>query len=474
MAVVFPEHTYIFQPQEVLFLGNVNVTGTINAEKISFAPDGEVVGNNSVAFASNSIVVGDWSLAQGLDHELLGDTSFMGGQGSYLEGNHSFSYGLGLTIQGNTMTALGRWNNVSNALLVVGNGSNLEDTSDGLVLYENGNLQAGDVTLGRLTFEDQTSSKRDVWLQGTEIRVGSDMLIAGNLSVVGQVANVYSETKISDQVLIENLGTGPALIVNQRGQQHIAEFKDDDVTVLKIHDGGRVVLGNNITTAPSEVLVIGGNVIADAFIGNVFTGSLVGTIDTTNIPFGLADGHIQVVDTKVCIGTTTPIDKLTIQGNIVPTVDATYSLGSLTNSWENLFVTNVVNPSDSRLKKDIASLPFGLDLIDSIEPVQYAWNDGRDHKTHYGLIAQQVERALDGLGIKNSAMCLPGHGPETYRLNYIELISPLVRACQELHGKIQGLEARLAALEHAPASASTTPAQEPPEAAKRPVRRRGS
>ena len=83
------------------------------------------------------------------------------------------------------------------------------------------------------------------------------------------------------------------------------------------------------------------------------------------------------------------------------------------------------------------------------------WNGGT--RTHYGLMAQQVETVLTDLGktstdfaglIKNDYSD-PDDPSRQYRygLRYQEFIAPMMKAIKEQQEKIDDLETRLAALE---------------------------
>ena len=76
-----------------------------------------------------------------------------------------------------------------------------------------------------------------------------------------------------------------------------------------------------------------------------------------------------------------------------------------------------------------------------MKPVSYKWNKNIRDTTRYGLIAQDVEEVLTGLGknLKDFDGVRDDNGK--YGLNYAELISPLIKAVQELSEKVAALEA---------------------------------
>jgi Chaperone of endosialidase len=85
--------------------------------------------------------------------------------------------------------------------------------------------------------------------------------------------------------------------------------------------------------------------------------------------------------------------------------------------------------SDLRLKKDIKDSDLGLDFIGKLRPVSYLFKDGNP-LLNYGFIAQEVEQALGGR--VTSMVTRENDSIGTYELNYSEIISPLVKAVQEL------------------------------------------
>ena len=76
---------------------------------------------------------------------------------------------------------------------------------------------------------------------------------------------------------------------------------------------------------------------------------------------------------------------LTVTGNLIVTGTGSFS-GPLT-------AQSYTNTSDRNLKKDIAPLSGGGDLIDKLMPVTFRWKKGDDRPV-IGLIAQDVEKVL--------------------------------------------------------------------------------
>ena len=71
---------------------------------------------------------------------------------------------------------------------------------------------------------------------------------------------VNSQTIVSSNLAITNVGTGPALVVKKTGGNDIATFYDDSAVALKIWDRGNVTIGTGLVH--SEKLTVSGNVSA--------------------------------------------------------------------------------------------------------------------------------------------------------------------------------------------------------------------
>ena len=121
--------------------------------------------------------------------------------------------------------------------------------------------------------------------------------------------------------------------------------------------------------------------------------------------------------------------------------------------------------SDIRDKTEIRDTLLGLEFINSLRPVDYKWNYRDDYlvedddgnlvrlendgsktrvRYHHGLIAQEVKEVMDGLGIDFGGYqdhTVKG-GCDVLTLGYEELISPLIKAVQELSARVKALESK--------------------------------
>lgn len=163
--------------------------------------------------------------------------------------------------------------------------------------------------------------------------------------------------------------------------------------------------------------------------------------------------------------------------------NANYGLGDSTYRWLLLysqFNTNV--SSDERLKENIEITDLGLNFINDLQPKKFTyirqyewvcsnteeivgeedaecnscdedtdcnviWTDVtgiEEDAISYGLIAQDVEALQPS---DTNWNLVRGEGDETKSIAYTELISPLIKAVQELSTQVSDLTARIEALE---------------------------
>lgn len=109
---------------------------------------------------------------------------------------------------------------------------------------------------------------------------------------------------------------------------------------------------------------------------------------------------------------------------------------------------DITTLSDGRYKENINNTFLGLDFINELRPVSYQMKNSIDKRYHEGLIAQEVDFLLSRIeGYKNSIVCYDER-TDKYSLNYIELITPLLKSIQELSIKVVNLENQVKALQN--------------------------
>jgi len=158
------------------------------------------------------------------------------------------------------------------------------------------------------------------------------------------------------------------------------------------------------------------------------------------------------------------------------------NLGSSARRWNQVFAVNgTIQTSDRNAKTDIQDTPLGLEFIRALRPVAYRWKVGKNEpyeepveveveqtqadgtivkakktvmetryrplpgkRLHYGLIAQEVKAVLDQLAVEDFGGWVQDDmsNPNSLQsLRYDQFIAPLIRAVQELDGRISLLEA---------------------------------
>lgn len=148
-------------------------------------------------------------------------------------------------------------------------------------------------------------------------------------------------------------------------------------------------------------------------------------------------------------------------GAIHPVADDLRDLGTSTLRFDDVRATNgTINTSDRNEKNTIVASDLGLDFINKLSPVSYKFNNKT--RTHYGLIAQDIETVLGTLSktatdfagfckdqiTTKTEIDEDGHAKEValetpfdrYGLRYIEFIAPMIKAIQELSAKVTALE----------------------------------
>lgn len=133
-------------------------------------------------------------------------------------------------------------------------------------------------------------------------------------------------------------------------------------------------------------------------------------------------------DGNVGIGTTTPLAKLSIQGNVIASGD----------------IGGFGSASDARLKKDVTEMEenAGLLAVCQLRPVDFTWvddifNEQKRGLPDVGFIAQEVAEVLPKV-VKS--IQFPGASEEYLGVSYEKLVPYLVKAIQEQQKQIDNLK----------------------------------
>ncbi|MFL5748546.1 MAG: tail fiber domain-containing protein, partial [Niastella sp.] len=166
--------------------------------------------------------------------------------------------------------------------------------------------------------------------------------------------------------------------------------------------------------------------------------------------FDVTDEKLRITSAgNVGIGTTSPADKLSVAGAIVPAADNTYTLGKSGARWSAVWAANgVIQTSDARLKTDIEPLQYGLKEVLQLRPVSFKWKNERNSPRKLGLLAQEVQPIIPEVIANDEQNGILG-------MNYAELVPVLINAIKEQQRQIEEIQNRITDLKKIiPATAS--------------------
>ena len=153
-------------------------------------------------------------------------------------------------------------------------------------------------------------------------------------------------------------------------------------------------------------------------------------------PVGAPAQH--AVSNSVCLD----LNRKTSDGVIVNLRKNGSSVGSISTNANSL-------PSDKNFKRDIKDLNIGLNLVSQLQPKSFNLIvDDENSPVMYGLVAQDLEIALEKVGVtKNSAWILQHEEKNDakesdYSLDYSKLIPILINAIKELEAEVKTLKGK--------------------------------
>ena len=272
-----------------------------------------------------------------------------------------------------------------NGAIVLGD-SNSDD------ITVNGSIASNVIPKTDNTIDLGSSSNRYKEIYGKCINIDGSATITGNLAISGNINVIHTNTSTTEQIKVTNDGTGPALVVKQRGNQPVMNVMDTNAGSLVNGNGVVTTSGSstNVTLNATDYnnIQLDAEITANSVVRNVISknGNNTITIDSAvnwdNSSAGYSFTYknpIHAIYVKdggyVGIGTTNPSEELEVIG----TIKSTNFVGSLANCTGLPISTGVsglgtnvatflTTPSSSNLKSVITDETGSGNLVFSNSP----------------------------------------------------------------------------------------------------------
>lgn len=299
-----------------------------------------------------------------------------------------------------------------------------------LTVASDGTVQVNDVNLDLLDTDGDVTGRFRRSAGTNSVIIEADPDNSASSSSIQFRTDATERLRITnDYVLVgktsQSVGSTGAEI-DQTGR--ITATRDGD-TVLRLNrltSNGTIIQMRKDGTVVGEIGVINGN--------NLTVGGLVS-----------GHGGIQFGNNNV-----TPMSAGSEADNLV-------DLGASNLRYDDIYATNSsIQTSDQQEKNTIEDSDLGLDFVKRLSPKSYIFN-GKT-RTHYGLIAQDVETVLSDINkptsgfagfVKDDISEEQDGSSYRYGLRYTEFVAPLIKAIKEQQTIIENLQARIEALENA-------------------------
>lgn len=313
-------------------------------------------------------------------------------------------------------------------------------------------LKAGETTIssetiqmdGLVTFTGLSSGTTTI--NGACIKTGQ--IDADRLNLTGAIT--FSDLSSSVQGDINDAqSTANSAYSLANAANNTANNAEDKVEAWS-YRGTTYIDGSKIQTGTVEASILRGGTVELLASG----GSTVGSIEITSTMTGVG---LEFVTNRGGMRMTSAgnwwVDasggsfglsgsKFSFTVDIMPNANNGASLGTSGFRWNDIWATNShIQSSDRNIKKDIQ---YGLEeydaLFDAIKPVTFRYIDGTSGRTHMGIIAQDLEEALNELGISTQDCAafvkaesdnpdMPGYD---YAVRYGEFIPLLIYQVQKI------------------------------------------
>jgi hypothetical protein len=439
------------------FTGSVNITGSLNVNTARieksiaygiYGPDGfninAVNTSTSTTKAGNIAFTGysgngaspyQWGFISGEKDSATGDGSYAGSLTFYTTSGGAGGEANSATYKRLTISGTGAATFASsvdasqfNGNLVVGSatvGGKVTFNYGANVVSKSWIIVSDAYNYGDLGIQQSTTQTGSVYTNKMILAANGDLTV-GSVPSTG-VGNLYAgAATFSNSVTLSRPASGATLL------QLLGTDAYGDTSTINLCSGRSYIKSTILVTANGDTdMAFGtqsGGVIAERLkIGSDGRLSLKRGGGTVNFDVFLSGGGDNFCDVDGQVFRTKAF---------LPLADNTYAIGSSGSRWTAVWAVNgSIQTSDKRQKKNIIKSDLGIDFINKLNPVKYNWIEG-DTKTHYGLIAQEIESLnVDNFG----ALYIQD---DKYGLNYSEFIAPMIKAIQELEARVKELETK--------------------------------
>ncbi|SFZ94600.1 Chaperone of endosialidase [Flaviramulus basaltis] len=394
-----------------------NTTGEQNTVIGSQAMRFNTIGKENTAVGRQALrnnTEGDENTAVGR-HALISNT--LGDQNTAIGKNAMVS-----NTQGNENTALGRHALTSNTLgnenTAVGRNALASSTigDQNTAVGKNALISNTDgdqnTAIGRHALNDNTTGFNNSAVGSNALphnttgkentAIGKDALRDNNIGEKNTA--IGTESLINNESGNQNVGVGfAAMFVNVTGNENVAIGYDalrDNISGSNNTAIGKNALNSNTTGIRNTAIGYNSDVVS------------------SGLENATAIGYDAIVNAS---------NKVRIGNTAVTVVEAQVAL---------------TTTSDSRFKDDINDIPLGLNFINSLRPVEYTRKNNDSKQKEWGIIAQELKAAIDELNYENAGIVSEDNSENHYlSVRYTDLISPIIKAIQELSLKEKEIEA---------------------------------
>ena len=266
-----------------------------------------------------------------------------------------------------------------------------------------------------------------LWAKDRLVEIGADTLeLDGELRVDGHVTATGS------------LVAGLNVVIPNDGSVYIRDVNNVARRMLTITSANAATVGHSalpLSVYGSGITLAGATTIS----GNLSNTGTISAGSSVNATTGVAAGNGHGLYVKNASGSLVKLFWLT-SGNVCTVGSDSYAtsiLGKTITASKTITVS-----SDRRLKRDITVLDGRHQaLFDRLRPVSYRLREDEDGKEHIGLVAQEVQEALEQSGLTNSAL-VQADSEGMLSIGYGELIGLLIDEVQTLKARVKALEER--------------------------------